>query len=45
MNHEHHLEKRALLVCFPTQLRYEALLLRCPGNQEGDDKMCTCGTG
>lgn len=40
MNHEHHLEKRALPVCSPNHLRYDRRQLHCPGNQERDDEMC-----
>lgn len=36
MNHEHHLEKRALPVFSPTQLRYDRQQLCCHGNQEDE---------
>ena len=36
MNNEHHLEKRALPVCSPTN----SAMKHYPGNQECDDKMC-----
>lgn len=43
MNHEHHLEKRALRAFSPTQLRYGRHQLHCHGNQE--DEPCAGDVG